>query len=370
LRAPILAFIALAGSASSVRADGSLQVRGESGLEYDSNAARAEQVSKETRVAVVGSAAGRFVGSVSGSLNLGERWSLALSGGGALKGFTEPAAQPENIALVQASPGAFVRLLPGTVLASNLSYYDAFQKGGLDARDFRSVSPGMQLQQRIGGGALGVGGGFRWFTFKPIADYNFAGPLAFLNYRMAFLADLDVEPDAADWELSASISHEQRNFAGERCRQDACVANSRRVDDFTVVGAELIRTGEHLFGVGTSLQVNGSNSFGNGLVRLAAHAKAGLSLPWELTLTLRAELLFTRYSDPVPLSRDPVTAQPRASIEEESRNTIRVELTRSLGEHFEGIARYIFYTNELVGGPVDYRRHTLLFALAFLFDRD
>ncbi|MDZ4694394.1 MAG: hypothetical protein SGI86_04540 [Deltaproteobacteria bacterium] len=370
MRALVLAFIALVGSVSSVRGDGSLQIRGEGGLEYDSNAGRAEQVSQETPVPTVGSAAGRFVGSASSNLNLGERWSLALSGGGALKGFTESAAQPENIALVQASPGAFVRLLPGTVLASNLSYYDAFQKGGLDTRDFRSVSPGMQLQQRIGGGALGMGGGYRWFTFKSTSDFNFAGPLAFLTYRKAFLADLDVEPDAADWELSASLSHEQRNFKGERCRQDACVANSRHVDDFTVVSAELIRTGEHLFGLGTALQINGSNSFGNGLVRLAAHANAGLSLPWELTLTLRAELLFTRYSDPVPLARDPVTAQPRASIEEESRNTIRAELTRSLDEHFEGIVRYVFYTNELAGGPVDYRRHTLLFALAFLFDRD
>ncbi len=370
MRAPVLAFIALVVTVSSVKADGSLQVRGESGFEYDSNAARTEQVSNETSVPVVGSTAGRFVGSAAGTLNLGERWSVALSGGGAVKVFAESAAQPENIALMQASPGAFVRLLPGTVLASNFSYYDAFQKSGVDTRDFRSLSPGIQLQQHIGGGAVGLGGGYRWFTFKSIDEFNFAGPLAFLNYRKTFLADLDVEPDAADWELSASISHEQRNFEGERCRQDACVANSRRVDDFTVVGAEIIRTGEHLLGVGTALQINGSNSFGNGLVRLAAHAKAGLSLPWELTLTLRAELLFTRYSDPVPLSRDPVTAQPRASIEEESRNTIRAELTRSLGEHFEGMVRYVFYTNELVGGPVDYRRHTLMFALAFLFDRD
>jgi len=347
-----------------------LQVRAEGGVEYDSNVERAEQVDNTEATRVVGSGAGRFVGSASRFLHFGERWSLALSGGGAVKGFAEPSAQPENIALVQASPGLSVRLLPGTILASNVSYYDSFQKRSPDTRDFRSVTPGMQLQQQVGGGAIGVGGGYRWFTFKPIAAFNFVGPMAFLNYRRAFLADLEVEPDAADWELSATVSHERRLFEGERCRMDACVADSQRVDDFTVLGAEIVRTGDHLLGFGGALQVNGSNSFGTGLTRIATHVKAALSLPWELTLTLRAELLFTRYADRVPLATDPITAQPRASIEEESRNTVRAELTRALGEHIEGIVRYVYYTNDLAGGPVNYNRHTLLMALAFSFDRD
>jgi hypothetical protein len=89
-------------------------------------------------------------------------------------------------------------------------------------------------------------------------------------------------------------------------------------------------------------------------------------LPWQLSLTMRAEVVAARYREAVPLTRIVVTG---ATIEDERRSTGRVELARPIGGGVELGARYTLYTNELGAGPSRYRRQTALLFVSFQADR-
>jgi hypothetical protein len=117
-----------------------------------------------------------------------------------------------------------------------------------------------------------------------------------------------------------------------------------------------------------ALHINQSNSYGESLVRGHLHVRAVIPLPWELSLSVRGELVATRYADPLTFLQ-PVVGQPSASIEDESRSTFRVDLARLFEDHFEIGARYVIYTSAPSAGPVEYRRQTLLLYFAFLDDR-
>lgn len=349
-----------------------MQGRGELAGEYDSNPSRLEQVRGAPRPRIEGAAATRVQGNLSAVLPLGERLSLALSAGGAYRAFADELARRENMVIAQGGSALSLGLLPGTALALSLAYYDVFQARGFTARAFRSLAPALQAEQRVGAGVLSVGAGYRWFAFKPLPDFDFEATRLLAGYRLSSLADLERDPDGADWELQVQGSYEQRVFAGSRCvRDDTCppaVRLGARKDDFAMLGAELTRTTDVLLGAGLAAQWNASNSFGETLVRLALHAKLGVPLPAQLLFTGRAELLLTRYAEPVPLARDEVTGLPRTSIEEESRSTLRAELSRTLGARTELFARYVFYSNELGRVPSRYQRHSAIIALAFSLD--
>jgi len=58
------------------------------------------------------------------------------------------------------------------------------------------------------------------------------------------------------------------------------------------------------------------------------------------------------------------------SIGDENRSSVRIDLSRELGERMRVITRYTFYANELgTTSPVSYRRQTLLLSLAFALDK-
>jgi hypothetical protein len=91
-------------------------------------------------------------------------------------------------------------------------------------------------------------------------------------------------------------------------------------------------------------------------------------LPREFSLSVRAEAVATHYSDALTF-RQPVAGLPSASIEDESRSTLRVELARHFENHFEAGLRYAYYTSAPFSGAVDFRRQTLLLYVAFLDER-
>jgi hypothetical protein len=365
------ALLALVGVApgGGARADSPrYELRVELGGEYDSNPGRIEEVEgRPASPPIQGSPLGRFVLAGDAAGTLAGRHALSLSLGLAGKAFTRSAARDENVLVGQASAGWSVLLGGRTSLGVTGSYYDVGQRRSLEARDFRSLTPALRLDQGLGAaGQLSIGGGYRWFTYKPEPDFDFAGPSAFVQYRQLAPAE---QPGGADWEWSAGLSAEARGFAGVRCTGiDSCpgppTAGQRR-DQFLVAHLEATRTGTFLAGAGLAADGNASNSYGEAVIRGLVHLRAVFSLPGDLLLSARAELVAARYRDAVPLARAVVPGTPQTTIEDERRSTLRLEAVRPLSPHVDLGARYTFHTNEIAAGPVRFRRQTFLLFVAF-----
>ena len=359
-----------------------LSLRSEVGSEYDSNANRAETLpngASAQSASPAPSAGGRVLIGLEGAGRLASRTLLSVSAKAAGRGYASQGARPEGVGIVQGAGSLLHAVGASTRFMATSTYYEAFQGARPDSRDFRSVSPSLSLVQDVGPGRLVLGGGYRWFAFKPSPALDFSGATVAASYRLD-LSPADDETTAvygqgdapADWELVAAVAHERRGFTSVRCFEgEDCpplTPRGLREDTFTQVGLDVLRTTSHLLGVGGAWQMNTSNSYGDGLVRGLAHIEATFLLPLSLSLATRAELNWTRYDQSVSIRRDPVSGLPIASIEDEGRSTLRVEVVLPLGQRFDLSARWIGYTNEIGGGPVRYRRQVFLVQLGFLLD--
>jgi hypothetical protein len=343
----------------------------EDGLEYDSNPARSESVSGiSIEPSVPASSLARFATSGSLSAPLAESNLLALSGAFGGKWFTRSTARAENVFVVQTAISDTQRLASRTQMGVAASYYDVFQRRSSELPDFRSLAPSLRFEQGLGHSfSLAFGGGYRAFTFKPDDAYSFVAPTAFFSVRSILPGDL--LESAADWEASLGGSVEARDFHGPACTASGCADQNgaaRHQDRFWIANAEVTRTSGFLVGGGAALHVNQSNSYGEALVRGLVHARAVIPLPWQMSLSVRGELVATRYRDPLTFLQ-PVAALPSASIEDESRSTFRVDIARLFEGRFEVGARYVFYTSAPTASPVEYRRQTALLYIAFLDER-
>jgi hypothetical protein len=169
---------------------------------------------------------------------------------------------------------------------------------------------------------------------------------------------------------------EWRGFEGIACTNESCTAESspepHRLDRFWTSQIELTRTTTFLLGAGAALHLNQSNSRGEGLVRGVFHLRAVVPLPWELSLSSRADLSATHYWNSLLLAQaaqDPNAGAPLVSVEDENRSTLRIELARPLARGFEIGARYVLYTNFPGNSSVHYRRQTALLYLAVFDER-
>jgi hypothetical protein len=343
-------------------------LRAELGAEYDSNASRIEHVAGDLSPRpVVGSPLGRLVLAGDVVATAGARHSFALSATLAGKHFTRTA--DEDVIVADTSATWNARLGDGTTLGLAGAYYEAFQRRSIDERDFRSLSPTLRLAQELGvGGLLSAGVGYRRLTYWPDRQFDFSGPGAFAAYRHVFPGTAG----EADWELNGGATGELRNFAGTRCTPDLCpgpAGSGARRDQFWTAHVEATRTGAFLAGAGLAGHANASNSFGEPLLRALAHVRAVVLLPAELSLSARLEFVLARYLDGPPLARDPITLQPTATIEDESRSTVRAELVRPIGAHADVGLRYTLYTNEVGSSQVHYFRQTALLFVAVVADR-
>jgi hypothetical protein len=340
----------------------------EDGAEYDTNPARAERISGASSQPIApASPLARVVASGNLAAPLGQRNLLSLSAAFGGKWFTSAQARAENVLVAQASASDTVRVWQRTQLAFGAAYYDVFQRRSSDLPDFRSTAPSVRLDHNLTpslSGSLALG--YRWFTFKPDAAYSFTAPTA--TFLLRHLLAGDLVDGAADWEWSLGASIEARSFQGPACTANGCTDDAsrpRHADRFWIGHAEFTRTGSWLLGSGAALHFNQSDSYGESLVRGLFHVRTVIPLPWQLSLSLRGELVATRYSDPQTFPQ-PVAGLPSASIEDESRSTIRVELARLVESRVEIGARYVFYTSAPTSSAVEYRRQTLLVYLAFL----
>jgi hypothetical protein len=370
-----LVVLTFLGARPSARADSARHdLRVELGAEYDSNPDRAEHIANfASALPQAGpSPLARLVAAGNWSSAIGERGALALSGAVAGKRFFDQAARGDDVLIAQAGANGTVRLASRTILGMAGSYYDAFQRGPVDRRDFRSLAPGLRIEQGFARNAqLTLSGGYRWLTFKSDENFSFAGPTAALTARQVFPGNL--ERGEADWEWTAGASLEWRSFAGLACTNAGCTAESssppHRLDRFWVGHIELTRTATFLLGAGAALHLNQSNSQGEGLVRGVFHLRTVVPLPWALSLSSRADLVATHYWNSLLLAQDQNAGTPLVSIEDENRSTLRVELSRSLGQGFEVGARYVVTSSFPSRGSVDYRRQTALLYLAVFDER-
>ena len=349
-------------------------LRVELGTEYDSNPDRAEQIANYVPPAGASPLA-RLVASGNWASALGQNGALALSGAVAGKRFFDRDARGDDVLVAQTGANGTLRVASRTTLGAAGGYYDAFQRGPVDRRDFRSLAPTLRIEQGFARAAqFTLGGGYRWFTFKSDDNFSFAGPTAFVTARQMFPGNL--ERGEADWEWTAGASLEWRGFEGLACTNDTCTAESssspRRLDRFWASHVELTRTTTFLLAAGAALHLNQSNSYGEGLVRGVFHARTVVPLPWALSLSSRADLVATHYWDKVLLvqaAQDPKPGAPLVSVEDENRSTLRIEVARPLGQGFEIGARYVIYSSFPGGGSVDYRRQTALLYLAVFDER-
>jgi hypothetical protein len=343
----------------------------EDGAEYDTNPARAERISgTPSQPAAPASPLARVVASGNLAVPVGQRNLVALSAAFGGKWFTAAEARAENVLVAQARASDAIRLWQRAQVVLAGAYYDVFQRRSSDLPDFRSTAPSLRLDQGLASAmSASLGLGYRWFAFKPDEAYSFAAPTAVLLFRHVLAGDL-LKADA-DWEWSVGGSVEARSFRGPACSANGCsddASVARHADRFWIGHAEFTRTGSWLLGSGVALHFNQSNSFGESLVRGLLHVRTVVPLPWQLSLSMRGELVLTRYADPQTFAQ-PVAGLPSASIEDESRSTLRIELARLLESHVELGARYVYYTNAPTSSALEYRRQTLLVYLAFLDEK-
>jgi hypothetical protein len=359
----------LAGIVGSATADElRYDWRLEDGAEYDSNPARAEKISGTAPQPLApGSPLARVVAVGNLTAPLGQSNLLAFSAAFGGKWFTAPQSRAENVLVAQASASDAVRLGRQTQLALAAAYYDVFQRRSTDLPDFRSMAPSLRLDRALTSSmSTSLALGYRWFTFKPDDAFSFTAPTALVLFHHALPTDL--VDGGADWEWSAGGSMEARAFHGLACSETGCNNSGYQPlhsDRFWIAHTEFTRTGSWLFGSGAALHVNRSNSFGESLTRGLFHLRAVIPLPWQLSFSLRGELVATRYADPLTFPQ-PVAGLPSASIEDESRSTFRIELARVFENHFELGARYAYYTSAPTSSAVEYQRQTLLVYLAIL----
>lgn len=353
-------------------------LRTEAGLEIDSNAHRAENLTGAVNPPLVASALERLVLSWTLSDLIADGQLVALAATAAAKLFDAPAARDEDVAIAQSSAAWQRRLGAADTLALSGAYYEAFQRSSLSSpdltqaserRDFRSLAPTLKLGLGLGDGLdLAIAVGYRWFVFKPDRDYDFAAPVGGLDLRWTRQPE-----DGADFEATLGASAEHRTFGGpaltEVCSPPStpglpCSGPETRVDDFLLAHLDVIRTGRVLVGAGYAFQANRSNSAGETVRRHFLSARFAAGLPLGLAFAARGELLLASYAEQLPVGQlSP--GSPFVSIEDENRSSVRIDLSRGLGDRLRAVARYTFYANEITAAPISYRRQTLLLSLTY-----
>ncbi|HEY2728873.1 MAG TPA: hypothetical protein VGK52_02970 [Polyangia bacterium] len=357
-------------------------LRAELGPELDTNAHRTElvNVAGTANPPIVSSPLARAVLAASLSDVVGAGHQVGMSATLAAKVFEKADARDEDVGIAESTLLWRAPLGERAALTLAGAYYEAFQREAAapvysyDRRDFRSLAPTLRVAAAIADHVeLGVGGGYRLFVFKPDRSFDFQAPTATLDLRWA----RETADGAADWEATVRAGYERRAFDGHpfvepmSCSHQTCPpvsGDGARLDHFVTSSLDVARTGRVLVGGGYALHVNRSSSFGETVVRHFFTAHFAAELPFELYVALRAELLFARYGDQVVVAEDTV-GRTFVSIEDENRNSVRVDLSRNLGDRLQLIARYTFYSNELGSGDVTYRRQTALLSLAFTLEK-
>ncbi|RAL23906.1 hypothetical protein DL240_07095 [Lujinxingia litoralis] len=216
---------------------------------------------------------------------------------------------------------------------------------------------GTQVQLSYTGGPFQgrVGGGFRFFGFKPQPEVSSQGAVVQVGGALRARDDL---------LLDASWMRSWRGFEVAPLVLDATRTldwgdGERRRDVFDVVRLGLTHRWWWIAELGYAYQRNRSNSYGQALNRHQAELELTVPGPWELFVSLRAEVQRTRYEDPVLIDETFV-------LDDENRNALGVALARRVGRRWEVEVRYHLYAQEFGVGE-SYRRQVAGVSLAYDF---
>ncbi|HEY7958122.1 MAG TPA: hypothetical protein VII38_22630 [Polyangia bacterium] len=354
----------------------------EVGPEWDSNANRAELVQGAANVDTP-TASFLVRSTAAGALAWRHgRNALRLSGVLGGKVFFNPAVQDQNVLVGQLAAEDRVRVARWLQLGLSTDYYDAGQQNATPPcaaagcnrhRDFRSGQALARLVFVDDPGELTLFGGYRGFQWKPDPSFDFQAGQATLLAAIHLTAGAEHQHE---FDLSVSYHFERRLYqsvpevdicAPSQPLTDMCLApaSGERADWFHEGSVELSWLRWVLLSAAYGLQLNQSNSFGQSLLRHLFTLKVAARLPWQLYLTLKGQLLVTKYLDPILLDQQ-VSSQTFISIEDENRNAFIVDLDRPIGETGLAVdARYSLYTNELSASPVSFLRQVVYLGITY-----
>jgi hypothetical protein len=363
-----------------------LTLRLDLGLEYDSNANRSEVVAGQSD-----DDPPRQSALLRTTARVGVQWKrginlLEAQAGLGAKVFFAPSVFDQDVVVAQASLNDRLTLGHWGQLQFLGDYYDAFQNlvasncgDCLRRRDFRTGSGGLRLTVFDGPGAFWVGGAYRSFTYKPDAYFSFQTPIGDVGASVTHNFGSDDNPH--DVTLAGSYHLERRAFSGTeqlRSNDPACAPSlpladgclelgaNQRVDVYHEAGAELSYVGVLLASIGYAIQLNQSNSYGQAFLRHVVTLKLAYRLPFKIYATAKLQLYVSNGLDRVLLNPQ-ISNLTFATIEDENRNAVIVDLERELTRGLAINARYSFYASTLGAQQTNYRRHVAYLGLTYRF---
>jgi hypothetical protein len=336
----------------------SLKLQLEAGPEYDTNLGRVDPGTEP----IVAGPLMRLTTAAQLGWRATSRSALDLAFKGGTRQALEPSQRENDVSAMQTQAQWAYRTRARAVLSAAADYYDSFEQhhpapGPTTSdplisrnRDFRTESAHAQvLIAGTGNHRLAARAGYRFFTYKPDRDFDFRGDEYGLDYSTRWedeTAEGDVE---AEYDLHLGYTLARRHFAGN------VYANACPPGDMTCLPEQrpLARSDlYHAFSVGGSytgpikvsldytLSYNDSNSYGQSLLRHVGTLTITKDLPWQVFLTLRAQLQVFNYLDPLVVKQN--LAGQLTSIEDESRNSLLVDLERALDtkDRLHAVLRY------------------------------
>ena len=158
--------------------------------------------------------------------------------------------------------------------------------------------------------------------------------------------------------------------AGLAATSDGSTPTQARQDTFLVGHLDLDARRTRAAGRRVRAALERSNSYGDALTRHCSRCASPTALPLGFYLAARGELILAQLPQSGLARPEPDDRRARLSIDDENRNSLRVDLSRTLTERLQLLARYTFYANEigLASSVAHYRRQTLLLSLTFTLD--
>ncbi len=356
----------------------------EGGSEYDSNYHRIEVTESEE---VDGGSLLRTAATAQLQHRLKPGQALAMDLRAATKLFTASAGQSENIGVVYGD-GKYQSYVGDdkAVLAVRGNYYNAidlrpFGDGDnpVTGRSFRSGE--LEISLRLpseGEHQVTLLANTRDFLYKPDDDFSWRGEHLGVQYRtVLWIGDPDQDESAASVDVRASYRVGLRRFEGaafrntcsaqEMAAPECFVPTSGKRADMNHSGfAEAVYTGRNIYSLLYSAQFVDSNSYGQASVRHRVEASLTTELGAKVFLTARATLRLNTFLDPLLLARD-VQSQSFISIEDENRNSLKLDFARDIGDSFAVEARLAIYSNEFATQELSFRRQTGYLGVIYRF---
>ncbi len=179
----------------------------------------------------------------------------------------------------------------------------------------------------------------------PQPEYNFHGLQGGVELRARYTSG--DEEDPVDWTLSGIYVAAYRRFDGRpiglkpRGGLVTPELDAHREDLNHMLRAEVAYLGNADVAIWYGLEINQSNSYGWGYARHIVGIRFTTRLVWEVFLTVKGVLQFSRFNDPLTIN-----LQSPEEIDSENRSRLAIQLSRELSQRWSAVLRNGIYLNE------------------------